>query len=76
MTQGQIDTSEGLKSLSAQDFLNFGLQQVAYIRPIKVDSRDAYVLHAADGTALSVMDTLGTAQELARHNDLEPVTIQ
>ena len=63
------------KGLSSQDFRNFGLQQMAYIRPILVQNRTAYAIHAADGTPLSVMDTQDTAIIAVRHNDLEPVTV-
>jgi hypothetical protein len=64
-----------LKGLSRQDFLNFGMQQVAYIRPVHVQNRTAYAIHAADGTPLSVMDTFETAIIAVRHNDLEAVTV-
>lgn len=76
MTHTKIQNTEtALKALSKQDFLNFGIQQVAYIRPVQVENRQAYAIHAADGTPLSVMDTLGTAVIAVRHNDLEPVTV-
>ena len=39
---------EILKNLSSQDFLNFGAQQIAYIRKIKVDGVDSYAVHAGD----------------------------
>ncbi len=64
-----------LKDLSQQDFLNFGIQQVAYIRPVVLKDRKAYAIHAADGTPLSVMDTFDTAMIAVRHNDLEPATV-
>lgn len=63
------------KRLSAQDFRTFGVEQVAYIRPILVQNKKAYAIHAADGTPLSVMDTHDTAVIAVRHNDLEPVTV-
>lgn len=63
------------RGLSAQDFRNFGVQQVAYIRPVMVQNKTAYAIHAADGTPLSVMDTRDTALIAVRHNDLEAVTV-
>ncbi|MGB4108170.1 MAG: DUF1150 family protein [Alphaproteobacteria bacterium] len=63
------------KGLSAQDFRNFGVQQLAYIRPVMIQNRPAFAIHAADGTPLSVMDTRDTAIIAVRHNDLEPVTV-
>lgn len=64
-----------LKSLSTQDFLSFGMQDLAYVRPIQIENRVAYAIHAADGTPLSVMDDMNTAQVAIRHNDLEPATV-
>lgn len=64
-----------LKNLSRQDFLDFGVQQVAYIRMVDLSDRKAYAIHAADGTPLSVMDTFDTALIAVRQNDLEPVTV-
>lgn len=65
-----------LRALSAQDFLNFGLHQVAYIRPVHVEGQAAWSLHAADGTALTVQNKAHLAAVIARQNDLEPVTLQ
>lgn len=73
--QKNTNASEFFKGLSAQDFRTFGLQQVAYIRPVVVENKKVYAIHAADGTALSVMHTHDTALIAVRHNDLEPVTV-
>jgi hypothetical protein len=69
------NASPNLKNISSKDFLNFGLQDVAYIRQVRVEDRMAYVIHAADGTPLTVMDSQDTAIVTVRHNDLEPVTL-
>lgn len=69
----QMATADILKALSHKDFLNFGMHDVAYIRPVEVDGRTAYSIHAADGTSLSVLDTKYSALETIRHNDLEAV---
>ena len=71
----QNSAKEILRNLSVQDFLNFGLQQVAYIKPVKVENREAYAIHAADGSVLSVLDSIDHAKVVVRHNELEPVTI-
>ena len=66
---------DALRNLSAQDFLTFGIHQVAYIRPIKVEGQSAWSLHAADGTALTVQNNEHLAAVMARQNDLEPVAV-
>lgn len=64
-----------LRQLSAQDFLTFGIHQVAYIRPVFQQSHVVWSLHAADGTALAVQNSPHLAAVLARQNDLEPVSL-
>lgn len=68
--------SEALKKITTQDFLRFGVQQVAYVRPVRVEDRVAWAIHAADGTPLTVTDDREVAIALVRHNELEPVTVQ
>ena len=80
MSHKEIDSplpsaADILKGLSRQDFLSFGVQQVAYIRRVPVEGKVAYAIHAADGTPLSVMDSADEALVSVRHNDLEPVTV-
>ena len=75
MTEKDLTTHQILKNLSTQDFLNFGIQQIAYIRPLDVEDKTAYGIFAADGTPLSVMDTMDTAAIVIQHNDLEIATV-
>jgi hypothetical protein len=65
-----------LRNLSTQAFLSFGINQIAYVRSVNVSGQTAYALHAADGSALTVIDSLEGAIIAARQNDLEPVTLQ
>lgn len=65
------DTGEQLKNISSHDFLTFGLHHVAYIRHVYNDGEGAYAIHAADGTSLSVLETLDEALKIIHHNQLE-----
>ncbi len=65
-----------LRNLSVRDFLNFGVNQIAYIRPVKVMGRAAYSLHGADGSPLAVIESLEGALTAARQNDMDMVTLQ
>jgi len=65
-----------LKHLSPQAFQALGMGHVAYVRPVTIQNRRAFALHAADGTALTLVDSLEGAVILARQNDLDPVTLQ
>ena len=64
-----------LRELTAQDFLSFGMQDVAYVREVQIDGQIGFAVHAADGTPLSVMDSLAEATTLIHHNDLETVVL-
>ena len=66
---------DALRNISAQDFLTFGIQQVAYIRPVMAQGALVWSLHAADGTALPVQNSAHVAAVVARQNDLEPVSL-
>ncbi len=59
-----------LKGLSNQDFLTFGIHDIAYVRKIHMQGQEGFAIHAADGTPLSVMDTMDEALQVIEHNDL------
>ena len=53
------------------------MDEVAYVRPLSMVGNDktAYGVYAADGTQLSVLDSMDMAIATLRHNDLLPVTL-
>lgn len=65
-----------LKILSTADFLNFGAQHIAYIKPVTVEGKSMYAVHAADGTAIGMSDTVDTAHVVIRQNDMFAVMLQ
>jgi len=64
---------EQLRGLSPQDLASMGADKIAYVKPVQVDGKKAYAIHAADGTPLTVAGTLDIAYAVIRQNDLEPV---
>lgn len=83
MVINQDETLDLLKELSTQDFLDVGLNQVAYIRRVealqdeqlKEGADKVYAVYAADGSQISLMDSYETAVNAIRINDLFPVTL-
>ncbi len=65
----------GEAALSPHDFAALGLDHLAFVKPIIVDGRQAFAIHAADGSELAVFDDRDHAFVAARHNDLEPVGV-
>ena len=72
----QLKSPELLKNLSPQDFLSFGMHDVAYVKPVQIDGKDGFAIHAADGTPLSMMETLQEALNVIEHNELESTVVQ
>ena len=73
--QAGASLADMLKGLSQDDFLNFGAGQVAYVRPMKINSRSAYAVCAADGRGLSVHLTEGAAVAATKASDLRLMRI-
>ena len=65
-----------LRHISEGELLTFGLNHIAYIRPVSVLGSTAYAIHGADGTPLAALESLELAITTARQNDLEPVIVQ
>jgi hypothetical protein len=51
------------------------LEQLAYVKPVKVDGRTAFAVHAADGTEIAIMSDREVACAVIRQHDLEPVSV-
>ena len=72
----ETNVRDFLKSLTPADFLRIGIDEIAYIRPVRsLTDHDVFAVHAADGTQLSILDTMDMAVATLRHNDLIPVTL-
>jgi hypothetical protein len=64
-----------LAALSPKDFAAVGLDLVAYVKPVMIEGKLNYAIHAADGTPLSMTDGLAAARAQIRNHDLEPVSL-
>lgn len=62
-------------SISTQDLMVLGLNQVAYIRPVVENGQHLFAVHAADGTRLGILPTRDMAVGALLQHDLEPVPL-
>jgi hypothetical protein len=69
------DTSQSYIPLSEQDFLVFGRENVAYVRPLQVEGRQVAAIHSADGRQLAVQANREVAIATIRQNGLEPLSL-
>lgn len=71
-----LDVVDILKNLTKQDFLHFGVHEIAYIRPVSgKNNKPEYAVHKADGALLSKLDTVDSAKLLVHQHDLHAVTL-
>jgi hypothetical protein len=65
-----------LRSLSTAEFAAFGVEQIAYIKPVTLpDGKHAIGVFAADGRPLAGAPSIEIAQALVRQNELEPALV-
>jgi hypothetical protein len=66
---------ERIRQMSRQELALFGMQDMAYVKPVIVDGVARYAVHAADGTAIAVIADRGAAFAMLRQHDLEPMSV-
>lgn len=68
-------TPDLLRQLSAKDFAAFGVNNVAYVKHVRIEDVGAYAIHAADGTQLAVLPERDVAFATVRQHDMEPLSV-
>jgi hypothetical protein len=61
--------------LTPSDLKALGKDQVAYVKKYRVKNHIAFVLHAADGTAIAVQKNAAAAHLSAQHQELSVVSL-
>jgi hypothetical protein len=70
-----MNAIEKLKQISSTEFAHLGMQDVAYIRPVRVNDEAAFAIYAADGTQVAVMSSREVAIATVRQHELEPLSV-
>ncbi|MCK5165775.1 MAG: DUF1150 family protein [Rhodospirillaceae bacterium] len=60
--------------LAQFDLASWGIENVAYVRPISQNGEDIYGIFAADGTELATVENRDAAIITVRQNELEPLS--
>lgn len=61
--------------MTVQDFAALGFGETAYIKPVLIDGRQAFAIHAANGVPIAAVTDRDLAVVYARQNDLEAVSV-
>jgi hypothetical protein len=62
-------------TLSPQDLMALGLEQIAYIRPIEIEGDAVFAVHAADGTQIAILKSRDLAVAAIQHHELEAMSV-
>lgn len=73
--QRHMQVQDFFSDVSKSDLKNMGLGDVAYVRRYILRGYKAFVLHAADGTALAVQSSEVAAKQNAYNEDLNLATV-
>ena len=63
------------RRMTSAQLRRLGLPRLVYLRCGTVDGEPAYAVHAADGTAIAVVEDLDVAVELANENNMVFVAV-
>ena len=66
---------ERIRHMSSRELALFGMQDLAYVKPVLVDGVTAFAVHAADGTRVTVLPDREIALATVRQHDLEPLSV-
>ena len=66
---------ERIRHMSSRELALFGMQDLAYVKPVVVDGVSAFAVHAADGTQITVLPDREIALATLRQHDLEPLSV-
>ncbi|MBF0247921.1 MAG: DUF1150 family protein [Alphaproteobacteria bacterium] len=68
-----LDRDQG--RLARFDLASWGIEDVAYVKPITVKGVESYGIFAADGTELTTVDNRDEAIVTIRQNELEAFSV-
>lgn len=69
-----MERSASHKILAA-DLASYGMRNLVYIKPFRVEAKLYHALHAADGTQLIIVEARALAEATIRLHELEPVSV-
>lgn len=64
-----------IRHLTKSQLASLGVSQIAYVRPVVVDGKEAFSIHAADGTPMALTADLALAMAAVVHHEMVPALV-
>ncbi len=61
--------------MSVGDLAAWGGDFIAYLKPVDLDGRTVFIIHAADGREIGMASTRNEAIVAVMQNDMEPASV-
>lgn len=74
-TPQDLNKTETTAETSQGRFLDYGVGQVAYVRPIKEESAVGYGIYAANGAQIAIATDTASAYGFLMQHDLIPISL-
>jgi len=64
-----------IRTMSPDEFAQFGVTKLAYVKPVIVNGTQGFAIHAADGTPMAIADNRELALAAIVQHELVPVLV-
>lgn len=64
-----------IRHLTESQLAQLGVSQLAYVKPVVVEGRAAYAIHAADGTPMAVTEDRDVAVAAIQQHEMVPASV-
>lgn len=71
----EIQTPDEIKAAAMGDLAHFGLNEIAYVKPVTYGGKPAFAIHGADGSQLAVTLDYDTALAMIQQNDMQAASL-
>jgi hypothetical protein len=68
-------TNVNPRHLSHKDLALLGVQDIAFVKSVRLEDETVYTIHAADGTQMGLSPTRDVAYAAIRQQGMEPVSV-
>ena len=68
-------TTIGIRHISAAQLESFGIDEIAFVKPVMTENGPAFAIHAADGTPMAIASAVPVAAAAIIQNDMLPTLV-
>jgi hypothetical protein len=65
-------TTIGIRHISSAQLEIFGIDKIAFVKPVMTENGQAFAIHAADGTPMGIASTASLAAAAIIQNEMMP----